>query len=251
MVETYIWLEEGARFYEALWDRVPSVEREKGYGNSYGKGIGADRIDLLLQMPPIPSSKDLGMTPNFRSRYGQKIEEASLLLKQNDQLISKLMRNITRVNHNSYNLEVFLAIAYLEKYTIETVLNLARVEDLLAAAAKSVNDPAEAVDQLMNAYELSGKIVNDQQKMWSDFQATWYKSRLIKNRSAGGKDFYYEMDDVKDHFADRRKGLDYMLAPFVRMQIPAWRQKLKDTIYDFAKCHNIPVEGSAAKRLED
>ncbi len=57
MTEAYKLLEEGARFYEALWDRVPSKERVKGYGNSYGKGIGGDMIDLQIQMPALPSGE--------------------------------------------------------------------------------------------------------------------------------------------------------------------------------------------------
>jgi hypothetical protein len=251
MVEVYVLLEEGARYYEALWDRVPSKERVKGYGNSHGKGIGGDMIDLLIQMPPLPSGKDLSIEPTFRSKYEQKIEEASLLLKKNDLLISQLMRNFTRVNHNSYNLEVFLAIAFLERYTMETVLNLAKVEDYLVAASKTDNDAAGTVKLMTDAYELSGKIIKEQNKMWSDFTATWYKSRLIKNQSVGGKDFYHEFDGVKDHFADRRKGLEYMLAPFERMEIKEWREQLKDITNDFARLHNIPVIGSETKRLED
>ena len=117
MVEAYVLLEEGARFYEALWDRVPSKERGKGYGSSFGKGIGGDISDLLLKMPPNPSANDLNLLPSFRCNYAPKIKEASLLLKKNDLLISQLMRNITRVRHNSYNLEVLLSIAFLERYT--------------------------------------------------------------------------------------------------------------------------------------
>jgi len=251
MVEAYILLEEGARYYEALWDREPSKERVKGYGNSYGKGIGGDMIDLLLQMPPLPSEKDLNLEPTFHSMYEHKIEEASMLLKKNDLLISQLMRNLTRVNYNRYNLEVFLAIAYLERYTMESVINLAKVEDLLVAASKTDDDPEQAVKLLTDAYQLSGEIIKEQNVMWTDFQTTWYKSRLIKNQSVGGKDYLHVYDDVKDHLADRRKGLDYMLAPFERMEMEAWRNELKAIVNNFAILHDIPVIGSETKRLED
>ena len=87
--------------------------------------------------------------------------------------------------------------------------------------------------------------------MWSDFTATWYKSRLPKNQSVGGKDFYHVFDDVKDHFADRRKGLEYMLAPSERMEIEEWRQQLEGVIVEFARFHNIPAKGLEATRLED
>ena len=251
MIQAYVLLEEGARFYEALWDRAPSKERVKGYGNSYGKGIGGNMVDLLLQMPPLPSEKDLNLDPTFRNKYEQKIEEAALLLKKNDILISQLMRDLTRVNYNRYNLEVFLAIAFLERYTMETVLNLAKVEDYLVAASKNDIDAEEAVNLMTDAYKLSGEIIKDQDEMWSDFKTTWYKSRLIKNQSVGGKDFLHEYDDVKDHLADRRKGLEYMLAPFERMEIEEWRQQMKNIIIHFARLHNIPIEGSGATRLED
>lgn len=251
MIQAYVLLEEGARFYEALWDRAPSKERVKGYGNSYGKGIGGNMVDLLLQMPPLPSEKDLNLDPTFRNKYEQKIEEAALLLKKNDILISQLMRDLTRVNYNRYNLEVFLAIAFLERYTMETVLNLAKVEDYLVAASKNDIDAEEAVNLMTDAYKLSGEIIKDQDEMWSDLKTTWYKSRLIKNQSVGGKDFLHEYDDVKDHLADRRKGLEYMLAPFERMEIEEWRQQMKNIIIHFARLHNIPIEGSGATRLED
>lgn len=251
MVETYMLLEEGARFYETLWDRAPSKERGKGYGSSFGKGIGGDMVDELLQMPSLPSEKDLSLTSSFRKKYKQKIKEASVLLHKNDLLISQLMRNISRVSTNSYNLEVFLSIAFLERYTMETLLNLAQVEDYLLAASKAENNSKKAVDLLINAYKLSGGILRKQHNMWSDFTTTWHKSRLTKNKSVGGKDYYHVFDDVKDHFADRRIGLEYMLAPFERMRIEEWRQQLKKVTYDYASLHNIPVTGLEAIRLED
>ncbi|HTE23622.1 glycoside hydrolase family 20 zincin-like fold domain-containing protein, partial [Flavitalea sp.] len=33
MLQTYQWLDEGARFYEEMWDRVPSTEVKRAYGN--------------------------------------------------------------------------------------------------------------------------------------------------------------------------------------------------------------------------
>ena len=87
--------------------------------------------------------------------------------------------------------------------------------------------------------------------MWDALVATWEKSRYPKNRTVDGKEFLHVQDDVKDHFADRRQGLDYMLAPFQRMEIPAWREKLVAFINSYAAVHNVPVEGLAEPRLED
>ncbi len=251
MVDVYVLLEEGARYYETVWDRAASIERGKGYGSSFGKGIGGDMVDLVLEMPSLPGGKDLNLNPSFHKKYDRKIKEASALLLKNDHLIAQLMHNISRVDYNRYNLETFLAIAYLERYTMETVVNLAKVEDFLLRASMEANDPPKAVGQLINAYNLSGEIIKDRDDMWSDFTTTWYKGRLPKNQSRNGKDFYHQFDDVKDHFADRRMGLDYMLAPFERMKMEEWRKQLLDILKGYAGLHNVPAELPEFERLED
>ena len=173
------------------------------------------------------------------------------MLKKNDLLISQLMRNTTRVRHNRYNLEVLISIAYLERYTMHTVLYLAKVEDYLQEASIAGNDYVKAVNLLVEAYKLSGKIGGDQEEMWTAFTATWEKSRFKKGQSVGGRDFFHVYDDVKDHFADRRIGLEYMLAPFERIGIDEWRKQLRIVINEFADLHNIPIKGLDAVRLED
>ncbi len=252
MVENYMLLEEGARYYETLWDREKSTERiKRRYGNSFGKGIGGESADLLLHPPTLPSAKDLSFKPSFRKTYGQKIEEASILIKKNELLIMQLMRNMTRVRHNRYNIEVLISIALLERYTMNTVLNLAKVEDYLIEGSEIKDDYAKAVNFLVEAYKLSGKIMRDQELMWTDFTATWEKSMLKKNQREGGKDYYHVFDDVKDHTADRRIGLEYMLAPFERTGIDKWRKQLGLVIKEFAGLHNIPITSLEAVRLED
>jgi hypothetical protein len=47
------------------------------------------------------------------------------------------------------------------------------------------------------------------------------------------------MDDVKDHFADRRKDLTYMIAPFERIGLPEWVRKLEKIIASYAEEHGV------------
>ncbi|MFK5971815.1 MAG: glycoside hydrolase family 20 zincin-like fold domain-containing protein [Flavobacteriaceae bacterium] len=252
MVGVYNVLEEGARFYEDLWDKdVVSKERKTGYGNSHGKGVGGEMRDLQIQSPPLPSITDLSLIPNFRVKYGQKIEEASILLKKNEILMLQLMRNITRVRHNQYNLEVLLSIASLERYAMNTVIDLAKVEDYLVMASKAGKNYTKAINLLVEAYSLSGEIVKDQNRMWIELNNIWDKSRLIKGESIEGKHFHHVFDDVKDHFADRRKGLEYMLAPFERIEIIAWRKQLSKVINTYADVHDVPIKAMDDERLED
>ena len=250
MIDTYIGLQEGARFYEDLWDRKVSVEREKGYGNSKGKGIGGEMVDLVLDLPEIPKATNLAFEPSFSLKYKDKIEEASRLLTKNESLTLQLTRNITRVRHNSYNLEVLLSIAFLERYTLNFVLNLARIERYLELASKEADDE-KAVALLVDAYKVSEQIMREQVEMWTSLTATWDKSRLSKGATVDGKEFYHVYDDVKDHFADRRKGLEYMLAPFERTGVEDWKRRLEMVINEFAEAHGVEIEGLEEERLEN
>ena len=251
MVEAYRLLQEGARYYEDLWDREISRERGPGYGNSYGKGIGIDRFDHTLKLPPLPSPGDMAMIPEFNTRYADKISEAAALLGKNDRLVSQLQQSLSSVSRNRYNLEVLLSLAYFERYTLHTVLNLSKMEHLLVEASAAGMDYTGAVGQLVEAHRLAGEILKEEASMWKKFTRVWEKSRFEKCRSVGGKDFLHVLDDVKDHFADRRLGLDYMLAPFERMGLKEWRGQLEDIIVDFAAEKKVDVVGLETKRLED
>jgi hypothetical protein len=59
------------------------------------------------------------------------------------------------------------------------------------------------------------------------------------------------LDDVKDHFADRRLGLEYMLAPFEPMGLQHWQKQLEVVISNYAKEKNIAIVGLDIERLED
>jgi len=251
MIDDYRFLQKGARFYEYLWDLVISTERDPGYGSSHGKGIGVDRFDQTLRLPPLPSSGDIVMFPEYNSRYAEKIEEAAILIKENDLLLSHLQQSLTRVSHNRYNLEVLLSIAYLERHTYNTVLKLSEIENHLVEASEARLNFSLAVNQMVEAYKLAGEILQEEKKMWTRFKAVWEKSRFEKCRSVDGADFVHVLDDVKDHFADRRPGLEYMLAPFERMGLQNWQRQLKEIIIDYAKVKKVAIRGIETERLED
>ncbi len=240
MIEVYRLLEDGARFYQDLWDNVISKERAPGYGDWDGKGIHSERFDQTLETLPAPA---IGSEPVFRKKYAAKIEKASIVARDNERLINLLMRDLSQISRNRYNIEVMLSIAYLEKYTINTLLNLCTIEDYLMEASKTGNKNALTMELMVKAYNLSGEIIKGQEEAGKELTTVWEKSRFEKCRSVNGRDFVWVLDDLKDHFADRRLGLNYMLAPFERMEIEKWQKQLKVVITDFSKNHNLVVEG--------
>ncbi len=248
MVEIYRLLEDGARFYQDLWDNVISKERAPGYGDWEGKGINTERFDQTLETLPKPA---IGSEPVFHNKYAGKIERASALLRDNDRLINLLMHSLSRVSRNQYNLEVLLSIAYLEQYTINTLLNWVTIENYLIESSKAVDDHAMAMGSMVNAYNLAGEILKEKQEVGKELKTTWEKSRFEKGRTVNGRKFVHILDDLKDHYADRRLGLEYMFAPFERMEIEKWQAQLMDVIKDYSKTHNVAIEGLKEKPLNE
>lgn len=240
MIEIYQLLQEGARFYQDLWDDVISKERGPGYGDWYGKGINTERFDQALIGLPVPT---FIMKADFSKKYKGKLAEASFLLPDNEKLINLLMQNISKVERNRYSLEVMLSVAYLERYTLQTILDWEKIESDLVKSANAGDDNARTLKLLLSAYQLAGKILNGKDEIIDELNTVWEKSRFKKCRTVNGNQFYHVPDDVKDHFADRRMGLEYMLAPFDRMEIEKWQKQLMDVINEFSKIHNLPVEG--------
>ena len=252
MVEAYKLLEQGARFFEDGWDRVVSKERGQTYGSSHGP-FPYDRHDQTLSMPQLPEGNAVRVEPTFAKKYRQRIDGAWKQKKHNDRLVATLMSNLSRVERNSYNIEVLLSLARLERYFVDMLTAMEQAENSLVAASDAdvEGKHAAAVGHLVTASNIVASLLEQESAMWSNLVAAWEKSRYPKNRTVDGREFFHVQDDVKDHFADRRKGLDYMMAPFQRMDIPGWRQGLANFIDSYAASHDVPVQGLAVPRLED
>ncbi len=248
MVEAYRLLEDGARFYQDLWDNVISKERGPGYGDWYGKGINTERYDPTFETLPTPGISSESV---FITRYASKIEKAAMVKRDNEKLISLLMHCLSRVNRNQYNLEVLLSIAYLEQYTINTLMDWVKVENYLTEASEAGEDYSKAINNMVEAYNLAGEIWKRELEVGRELKSIWEKSRFKKCQSVDGREFVHVLDDLKDHFADRRTGLEHMLAPFERMEIEKWQNVLMDEIDKFAKTHNVAITGLTEQPLNE
>jgi hypothetical protein len=215
--------------------------------------MGTRRTDETLSVPEIPLEKTLKITSKFSDTYKDLIVRVEKMKPGNDDLVDRLVRYVGQVERNRYNLEVYLSIAYLERYFINTVLTLRDAETLMLRAQSDAagGNFANAVSNLVEASNRVGSLISWGDWMWKNLTLTWEQSRFEKGRSVEGRDFVHVLDDVKDHFADRRKGLDYMIAPFQRIDLRGWRNRLNDRINAFAADKRVPVRGLEEKRLED
>lgn len=253
MIEVYRGLQAQARFFESSWDRVVSKVRGPGYGNSYGKGIGTTRFDQTLPQPALPAMPGLSFTPVYVGRYETLVENARRMALENDALIHRIHQNIPKADRNRYNLEVLLSIAELTGHHNRMISGMKVIEDRLKAAraAAEKNDPQQATSQLAAAYDQARNIVEERHRTFQRLKTVWEKSRFPKGREASGRKFYHALDDTKDHWADRRPDLSYMIAPEESIELGQWMRRLASIIQEYAKTNNVHVRALAEPRLEN
>ena len=121
--------------------------------------------------------------------------------------------------------------------------SLMEVEDLMmhAAEAQSQERHRDVVSLLSQAHSRVRACLSEREAMWAGLTVTWEKSRYPKGRPVGGRNFVHVLDDLKDHHADRRAGLDYMLEPLENIGLEAWNDGLAQFIRTFAKSRGLEV----------
>jgi hypothetical protein len=253
MIDIYRSLQQQARFFEGSWDRVVSKARGPGYGNSYGKGIGTTRFDQTLPRPALPSLPGLSFTPVYVDRYARLAAEARQRSLENDVLMHSLQENFTKVARNRYNLEVLLSLAEFTAHHNRMVQNLQKIEESLKRARESAekNTPKQAVGCLVEAYDLARETVEERRRAFDFLKTIWEKSRFPKGQEVSGRKFLHVLDDVKDHWADRRAGLSYMIAPEESIGLEQWMEDLTALIHSYARKNDLPIRPLEVMRLED
>jgi len=102
-------------------------------------------------------------------------------------------------------------------------------------------DPRGALSRLAQAYRKGGEIVAERKDIFRRLQQTWEKSQFPKGREVGGRQFVHILDDVKDHFADRRPDLSYMIAPEESLGLELWMEKLDQLATSFMEQHKLSI----------
>ncbi|HYK90556.1 MAG TPA: family 20 glycosylhydrolase, partial [Acidobacteriota bacterium] len=242
MAEVYRGLQAQAHFFDDSWDRVVSKVRGPAYGNSEGKGIGTRRWDQTLPAPSLPTLPGLDFKPVYAGHYGQLAVKAGHMLVENDSLLQKLHENISKADRNRYNLEVFLSIAELAGHHDRMIAAMKTIEDTLQEAQKAArSSPRRAAGQLAAAYNQAREVVLERNRAFEYVKTVWEKSHFPKGREVNGRKFLHVMDDTKDHRADRRADLSYLIAPEESMGVEGWMNQLAVLIRQYAKSNNLPA----------
>lgn len=235
MREIYRLMQSQARAWERTWDYIPSRTVPPSWGSYFGKGIGTHRSDMTLAAPLVNDVPDWFPDPAWTVRYKPFIDEARLRKAENEQLVEALQGNFGRADRNRYNLEVFLALARFMGHHWDLILDLAKAENLIRQGqglALSSHE-SEQKQGLAALREASQTVENSREQglaVFADLTAVFEKSRYPKGQTVDGRKFLHVQDDVKDHWADRRADLSYMMAPEESIQLGAWAQELRNVI---------------------
>ncbi len=243
MVQVFQGLQRQARFFKESWDRVVSRARESGYGNSNGPGIGITRRDDTLPQPPLPRLPGLDFIPVYTGTYSELVSRARVMEGEAQNLIHLIYSNLSRARQNRYSLEVFLSLARFTHHHGRMIISMELIENHLADARRSAasNHPERAVASLASGIRTAGLIIQDRNRTFEALQLVWEESRYPKGRSVGGKDFYHVLDDVKDHFADRRPDLTYLTAPEESIMLEEWIEAATAVLREYAGKHGVAV----------
>jgi hexosaminidase len=243
MTELYQSLQEQARFYDRSWERVVSCVRGPGYGNSQGKGIGTTRFDQTLLPPPVPSLPGLNFTAVYGEKYAGLAAEAELMASRNGILTGRLYENLLKADRNRYNLEVLLSITKLLGHHDRLIAGMKAIEETLASARRAAeeDDAGRALELLVEAHNRGLGLLADRKRAFEELTATWEKSRYPKGREVDGRKFYHVLDDTKDHWADRRLDLTYMIAPEESIRLEDWAKQIEKLAQAFAARSNLAV----------
>jgi len=229
MESIYRGLQSSARFIEYALERLPSVVRGPGYGNSRGKRA-SPRSDFGMITPVLPDATTFAAEPVFRPRYARILEAVPARLKDHVRVQSLLTENLKRARRNRQALEIFDSIAALQRHMLEMMRDAALAEDRVVEAAACARQGVwdRAHDLIEQAIAQVRHIQTDREAVFERLQTVWERGRFPKGQSVGGKNFVHVMDDVKDHFADRTPDLRYLLAPELRIGLDSWADSLEE-----------------------
>jgi hexosaminidase len=195
----------------------------------------------------------LNFTPVYVGQYDKLVADAGARALENDTLVNRIHQNMIKADRNRYNLEVFLSIADLTGHHNRMILGMKEIEDKLKSAREGAekNNAQQAVGHLLAAYTKARSMIEERQQTYQRLKMIWEKSRFPKGREVGGKKFYHVLDDTKDHWADRRPDLSYLIAPEESIGLEKWMQGLASVIRVYAKKNNVPVRMLEEARLEN
>ncbi|MFB3922034.1 MAG: glycoside hydrolase family 20 zincin-like fold domain-containing protein [Terriglobia bacterium] len=241
MGRVYQLMSRQAQFWADSWETIPSA-REPLFGNSDQIFIPRrPETDQGIPLPPVPKLPYLAIDSDWTQANSKRLQAASRMLAESDELLGLLHTNLRSVEYNRHNLEVFLSIALMCRQNLEMLGSLGRINNALKSAAASAlrAQPEEAVAALDAALESAREIQQERNRALHDLEETWYKTWFPRVAEANGRRFLHELDDVKDHVPDRTVDMTYHIYRQLLLPMQEWVEKVQTVRNAYAKSYKL------------
>jgi len=254
MGEVYQLMSLQGQVWKDSWDVTPTNSRKPlamspefgrdGTRIVYSKPAAADfDVDQSIPLPPVPSARDLTLEYDWSKANTQRLQQAESFLRDNDELLNLLEENYQKVEFHQYNLEVFMATAQLFRQNLLMLRDLGRIDGFLRLAQQAAfrTDAGEAVANLDRALDTAERIRQQRNRVLHDATETWYKTYYPRVPEANGRRFLHDLDDVKDHLADRTMDMGFLVNRELTLPFGEWVEKVRSVRNQYSQSHHLTV----------
>jgi hexosaminidase len=246
MGRLYQLMSRQAQFWASSWESEPSGSLPLIFGYSYGIGPFTPHISTL-PLPSIPTPDYLRLDRDWRQENARRVELAWKFRDENDELRNLLYTNLSSVQFNRHNLEVYLSIAGLFR---QNQLMLQRLDEI-NRNLESARDQAaklkypEAVAALDQALDTAWKVRDERNQALHDVTTTWYQTWCPRVREANGRHTAREpqsfVDTASTESARRRQeGLLYLIDREFSLPFGDWVNQVQNVRNRYAAAHKLP-----------
>ena len=211
VIELYKLFNDGSYFY---WD---SLERKVWHYGTIGK----------TQLPDLPRGDALEYDPYWNARYDYFVERSREMNSKMDRALEIIEANKAKNLNNSYDFELFEAIAGLIQHTALLYLDLSEVEKAIEEAHQnryiSYQTSWEELDRAVTIVE---ELLERRHRMYDYLVEVWEKTTLPKGYSTEEKPFFHKQDRAR-HFAFRKPDMSFLIHDEEMLDIEGYLEDLK------------------------
>jgi hypothetical protein len=231
-----------AQFWADSWERVDSTARKPIFG--YSRRINIPRQaakDFAIELPETPAPVTLGYAYPWSWANRRRLELAAQFRREYEELSALLDENRQKVELNRYNLEVFHSIAGLYKENLDFLESLKRIDERFTAAYEASRDGQKqhALAAMDQALDEAREIRKKRNLALRSTEQTWYKTWQPRVLSANGRQFFHQLDDVKDHEPDRTVDLSYLVYRQLLLPFDDWYENVRASRNSYASKHGL------------
>jgi hypothetical protein len=245
MGRLYQLMSEQAQFWKESWELAASNGRQPIWGD-WPHTIFNPPLpvrDQTIPLPPTPSGDFLKRDHAWAAENAQRLQLASVFYSQNDELMDLLDTNLQLAQHNRYNIEVYMSIAWLYRQNQEMLLRLQQIDGLLNSAEQdaAIANPRQAIASVDQALNMAEGIQTERNTALQNAVQTWYKSWDPRVAEANGRRYLDIQDDVKEHLPERTVDMSYLVYRELLLPFGKWFDQVEEARNQYATANGLPA----------